>query len=202
MGRNRGARRPKDSEARRLFCTRVTTRGARQLSPRARSPVPSTAILRGPRGALTGRHQLQEERLLRAVPLPKLPHYVAFPAGDRHAGGAGPRHSRSPARTARRSRGRRRDRGGASGDSVTSGGGRGGDSPDRTKSFRLGRKPRKRAGKPPPGATPPGPHQKSSPASGLLLLGAAASRMEVAISGAASPTPVGALSRRPPGPGP
>lgn len=52
------------------------------------------------------------------------------------------------------------------GDSVTSGGGSGGDSPDRPKSVRRGRKPSECAGKPTPGSTAPGPHQKFSPTSG------------------------------------
>ena len=108
-----------------------------QTTLRARSPIPSTAIFQAPRGALTGRHQFQEECLLRAVPLPKLPHYVAFP-GD--TGGAGPLHGSSRDCTARTSRGRRRNRGGASGDSVTSGGGSGGESPDCTKSVCWGEK--------------------------------------------------------------
>lgn len=66
-----------------------------QANPRcARSSSPSTAIFQAPRGALTGRHQLQEECLLRAVSLSKLPHDVAFPVSDRGVGGAGPRHGR------------------------------------------------------------------------------------------------------------
>lgn len=52
---------------------------------------------RVPRGALTSRHELQEERLLRAVPMPQLPHDVALPDGGGRggtAGGAGSRHGR------------------------------------------------------------------------------------------------------------
>lgn len=55
-------------------------------------PRPSTAIFQAPRRALTGRHQLQEECLLCVVPLPQLPHDVAFPAGGRGPGTAGSSH--------------------------------------------------------------------------------------------------------------
>lgn len=77
-------------------------------------PHPLHCHLPSPSGALTGRHQFQEECLLRAVPLPKLPHYVAFPAGDGGAEGAGPLHGSSRARRALSSCGRRRNLGGAS----------------------------------------------------------------------------------------
>lgn len=87
MGRNRGSRRLK------LRRRKDDTPGSKPKQP---NPLPAPPTVIGPprAPALTGWHQLQEEGLLRAVPESKLPHDVAFPAGDRGAGVAGPRHGR------------------------------------------------------------------------------------------------------------